>query len=500
MTRRLALLTAALVVAALLTPAPARAYDAATTHAGLTARAAFASQLHRVLAERLGLGRGLLEPLTIVPEHLAGVDVRELKRRLDALDPAQGYRPEGLSAAALAWLEAGSVIEQIPAERGRNHFLEPRSGRGLDNRVPGLSLKTRLVSALELGGTFAGIFTGVNFDLSGQSSLAWLEDGDNDLSLTRFLDARERAAVSELPAARTTALAYSLLCAGAILHLLEDAGEPAHVRNDYRVAFGQRIGTDVVDRGSRFEHHVARTYAFAALPAIGAPVRRLRLRDYFVAPDGRGLAQRTQRRFFSPGTLPRPLPVAGLTAAEVVKAVNTAAAFPAPRVRALDLGAAARGGAYLASPGVPYLVAYRIDSRGLLSFWLDERTDAAYARALLPEVGAYAAGLLDHLFRGHLAFASAHAPGARPAHGASVVLSNAGPPLAAGKLTVLAEDSRGRRHAVAIRDLERPTPTGGRLLALPLPRGAVRLVAAFRGTDASGDPLVVVEEAPLPLR
>jgi hypothetical protein len=492
------LVAALLVALGLLAATPARAWDAATTHAGLTARAALVSSLHRVLSTQLGAPRGLFEPLRIAPEYLVGTDALALRRRLQRLDPGQGYRPDaGLNATALAWLEAGSVIEQVPAERGRHHFLEPRSGRGLDNRTLGLSLHERVLSALELGGTFGGIFVGTNFDLSGQSSLAWLEDADNDLSLTRFLDARERAALAEQPAERTTSLAYSLLCAGALLHLLEDAGEPAHVRNDYRVAFGARVGTESVDRGSKLEHEAARSYGFAAIPEPTAPVRRARLRDFFVAPDGQGLAQRTQRRFFSPGTLPRPVPVTGRRPAAIVKAVNATLPFSEPRIRAIDLGAAARGGAYLATTAAPQLVAYRVDSRGMLTFWLDERTDRAYARALLSEVGGYAAGLIDHLFRGRLAFAQEPRQGGRP----TAMLHNRGPALAAGKLTILADDSRGRRRVVDTRDVPTTTPTGSRLGgSITVPRGAVRLVAVFRGLDAAGEPVVVVEESALPLR
>jgi hypothetical protein len=490
----------AAVVAALacLHAAPARAYDAASTHAGLTARAALASTLHRVLSTQLGAQRGLFEPLRIAPEFLAGVDARALRRRLQSLDPGQGYRPDvGFNAPALAWLEAGSVIEQIPAERGRHHFLEPRSGRGLDNKVAGLSLGTRVLSALEEGGSFSGIFVGTNFDLSGHSGLAWLEDADNELSLPRFLDAREHAATAELPTERQTQLAYALLCAGAILHVLEDAGEPAHVRNDYRVAFGARVGTESVDRGSKLEHDVARDLGFAAVPEPGPAVRRARLRDFFAAPDGQGLAQRTQRRFFSPGTLPRSVQAIGLRPSAIVKAVNATLSFPEPRIRALDLNQASRGGAYLASPAAPYLVAYRIDSRGMLSFWLDERTNRAYARALLPEVGSYAVGLLEHLFRGRLVFAPAGGPAA---HGARLAeLRNRGLALGAGKLTLLTEDSRGKRRVLETRDVA-AAPTGASLNRIATPRGSVRLVAVFRGLDVNGEPITVVEEAQLPLR
>ena len=44
---------------------PAHAYDPATTHAGLTERAALASELHRVLARRLARPLGLFEPIAL---------------------------------------------------------------------------------------------------------------------------------------------------------------------------------------------------------------------------------------------------------------------------------------------------------------------------------------------------------------------------------------------------------------------------------------------------
>ena len=57
-------LTALVCAAALFIHPAARAYEPATTHAGLTERALEASRLHSVLA-RLGRPLGVLEPLHI---------------------------------------------------------------------------------------------------------------------------------------------------------------------------------------------------------------------------------------------------------------------------------------------------------------------------------------------------------------------------------------------------------------------------------------------------
>jgi len=49
---------------------------------------------------------------------------------------------------------------------------------------------------------------------------------------------------------------------------------------------------------------VADRYGAVALPAAQGPVTRQDVNSFFVATDGKGLAQLTQARFFSRGTLP----------------------------------------------------------------------------------------------------------------------------------------------------------------------------------------------------
>ena len=54
----------------------------------------------------------------------------------------------------------------------------------------------------------------------------------------------EAAVAGETPQVRATALARALLALGGVLTVLEDAGEPAHVRNDYRRAFLATAGAE----------------------------------------------------------------------------------------------------------------------------------------------------------------------------------------------------------------------------------------------------------------
>ena len=106
------------------------AYDPATTHAGLTERAALASQLHRVLARALSRPLGLFEPIALSLDELPQAQAQSLEARLAALDPSAGASPgpDGV-APALAWVIAGSVIATTPAERGQDFFYDPSRGR-----------------------------------------------------------------------------------------------------------------------------------------------------------------------------------------------------------------------------------------------------------------------------------------------------------------------------------------------------------------------------------
>src|SRR6185503_3826696 len=112
---------ACLIAAVLALPAPAHAYHA-STHAGLTERAALGSSLHARLMQRFGRALGLYEPLSLDGNERDPAR-RELMRRIAQLDPEMGYVPERGRMSALGWLVAGAAIEGVPAERTRNHFF-----------------------------------------------------------------------------------------------------------------------------------------------------------------------------------------------------------------------------------------------------------------------------------------------------------------------------------------------------------------------------------------
>jgi hypothetical protein len=179
----------------------------------------------------------------------------------------------------------------------------------------------------------------------------------------------------------------------------------------------------------------------------------VRLDELFHDDAGRGLADRTARRFFSPGTLP---PRAKI-----------------PAVRPTDLG-------YVGNVEVRHLAAVTLDGRHRL----DARCLEEYAEQLLPEIGAYAVAALEHLFRGRLE--------TRVTEGdLHVVVRDVA--LGAGTLTILGDDADGKRTRLRTVEISSARP-GAEIAKLGAPRGARRLAVVFRGVDGAGAPIVITDE------
>jgi hypothetical protein len=454
----------------------AHAYEPATTHAGLTERAVEASRLHNVLA-RLGRPLGVLEPLHLGFDLLGRDERRALQARLDALDPAGGYRPgpDGVAGAG-AWVMAGAVLAKTPPERGANHFLDPTSGKGLHDG-PGLSGVAHSLRLLFDGGTSVrGLATGTAFTLDGISALDWIESPSNDLGLPVFFDNWERAASLAEPRARELALVRALLALGGVMAVLEDAGQPAYVRNDFRVGILQG------DDGSPYEQFVAEHYGRAGLPPAVAPVSRPDIASFFASADGKGLANRTQRGFFSEGTIPADVSLDRESKVDdVVRRARESLVFPSPTLSRLMLWPAQRR--YLALDGRRVL-AYE-DREMQVRFFLDDAVYADTARTLLPEIAGYAAGLLNHFLRASLEMTVAQT---------RVTVRLGGEVKQGGVLHVFAEDGSGHRRE--LRETAATLAPGGELV-VDAPAGAKKLAAVLRGRDAGG-PFVAAGEVSLP--
>jgi hypothetical protein len=460
----------------------AHAYDPATTHAGLTERAALASELHRVLARALSRPLGLFEPVTLSFDQLPSDQAQSLEGRLATLDPSSGCTPgpDGV-APALAWVIAGSVIAKTPAERGQDFFYDPSRGAGLSDAGGLASLGNTLGLLLDGGGGVRAFFTGSQFNLTGRPSTEWLRAPENDVGLEAFHAGLEAAITGAQPQARASALARALLALGGVLTVLEDAGEPAHVRNDFRRAYLATRGPSPFDRGSPFEHFVAETYGRMGLPTAVTPKQRPTAMAFITAADGQGLADRTQRRFFSDGSLPEDAVVdRGTTAAEVMVDARGSLPYAYPRLPRLELKAMGRRH-YAYTPDKRRLLAY-VRVPGRVRFYLDGAVYADTARVLLPEIAGYGAGLINHLFRAEIRI---------DATGGLALVSVVGARgnVRKGEIRVFAEDANGVRTALTT---VQPGSAGVRV---NVPAGAKKLAGVLSGEDDAGAFVAVGESA-----
>jgi hypothetical protein len=452
--------------------APVGAWEADTTHAGLTEQAALASKVNDRLRDLHGRAAGWLEPLAVVPERAP-----KLHEKLAAVQPTSGVVPDRRGRqSALAWLVAGAVLEGIPGARERHHFYDPVHRRGLTGRSSDEPLSVRLLGKL----------AGDGLPGSGKPAPDWIVDKENDLNLPRFWLELEGSVTAETPAARDEHLAMALVCAGAMLHVLEDMGAPARARDDLAEHL-LPLGASRTDRGSRFERLAALLYGRLGVPAPRAAAARARPRDFFTAEDGAGLADVTNRRWYSSGTLPRAvLAPADPARGDVQKRVAGAQVYAQPAPRAdVKLGPppGPDGHALRDEAGV-CLANHRVID-GKLTFAISDACAAEQLAVILPEVAGHARAYLDWLFRGALTV-SIMSGSAQVA----VAEGEAGP--AKGKLTVLAEDAEGRRRVLSVSDWGGEAATTTAATAVVVPEGTKRVVAVVRGVDAAGEEMVAV--------
>jgi hypothetical protein len=464
------------ILAVLLIGARAGAWEAETTDAGLTEQAALSSKVHLRLVSSYGRRLGWYDTLTVKRD-----EAYALYKKLAALEPASGVVPDVRGRQTiLAWLIAGTILEALPPERQRNHFYDPVHKTGLTGRG------THGMSSFDA--KIWGSLSGEGLVENGIAAPDWIVSKDNDLGLRRFWDELVRAGTSAEPAERDLHLALAMICAGAMMHVLEDVGAPAHARDDLRDHL-QLLGAGQADRGSRYERLAALIYSRLGVPAPGKQVPHpAHLRDLFTATDGSGLADLTAARWFSSGTLPGEIDVPlEPRPNEVTGEVAHTLTFPAPKPTGeLHLKAAEDAPVALRDDNGVCLAQYRQLHRRL-SWQIDDTCAAEQLAVILPGVGAYAQGLLEWLFRGQLSVSVT-------ADSVRVTVAEGAPALGAGKIYLVGEDSKGKRWG-----LGEIAATGGNagdeLGSLSVGETTMRkVIAVYRGVDAAGEELVAVGE------
>jgi hypothetical protein len=317
---------------------------------------------------------------------------------------------DGRTLSADRWLSEGAELEDKPDIRVTNHFHNP------------------LRSWTEAG-------LRVLFIQVGQSSALWQQNSNQDPNGSlnggwSWQDARRRyhlALTTQAPAEREAEFARTFRNLGHLIHLIQDASVPAHVRNDphlYKTAFGfDLLNPDGYERWvdklgiSILEGYLGLTpvrppdIIYGGIPSLGTsvPVGRLIDADRYdgsnpeitTLPDT-GLAEYTNANFFSGDTV--------LVGRDMVGSI------PFPARTSIELGPreyVARLGEYRRylwkvrhgesdyRTGVPSaLHDYLPEAPSAKAFALDDRVFQDYAVHLLPRAVGYSAALLDYFFRG----------------------------------------------------------------------------------------------------
>ncbi|RMH00298.1 MAG: hypothetical protein D6705_00685, partial [Deltaproteobacteria bacterium] len=272
-----------------LAPSPALAWDPATTHVGLSDRAALAGPVHRRWMAASGGTLGMFSPLRLDPKALPASTRRLVLRAVAAAPEDVGARPRGgpgacpeppappgtrdrcvegdlWEATALGWIRLGIVAETVPPERILAHFFDPADfdrSTWEDPAVARVVARGRHTRAN--GATIASFVARSAPGRGGPSALAHLEDPRNPLGLTALARHLDDLARAETPEEREHHLALALLCVGAVLHVAQDATVPAHARGDL-AAFFAPLSDTPGDRGLPLSAYAARLYGRTDLP------------------------------------------------------------------------------------------------------------------------------------------------------------------------------------------------------------------------------------------
>lgn len=521
--RRTALLAAVLALA----PAPARAWDPSTTHLGMLDRALVESALHLRWMAASELQRGLFTPLRVDPARLTPAErhmLTEALRRggVQALGgpgacPGQGAPPETQrycvegdlwELSAVQWLQLGVLAELVPSARAVHHFVDREDPLRPDFRDPQpypALLRSRQVR--HNGAPTATLATRTGFAGNGPSVVAWLRDAEDPLAPPRMWQHLERASTLADPLARSHHLALALVGLGALVHVAQDLGVPAHARGDV-AGFFNPLSRTPGDRGlpftelarldfgrfdlpgARTDDAVAQTRGIAVAGSLaehlfgGAAASSAR--GALVLPPGtghEGIAVFTARRFLSESSVPEPRFLEPTASPEdAAAALLAGAALDPAEVQGARLHPwpATRG--YIQSATGRPLAAFDTDDEGRIRPYIDEAVYREQFAHLVPRAVETTRSLIDWVWP---TWPELHYDVARGTLDLPVPEG-----LSDAVALVMRQDAAGKRtitHKVALRPGER-----NRVPNLPTTLGeGERTVVVLRARRPSGEPLLL---------
>jgi hypothetical protein len=448
----------------------------------------------RLLAGIVGLGLLLGSPRFLrayEPETHEEISLKAVDRsRVNAILKSQYAVGGGVSQLAAGkaiqrWIQDGANQEDVPFTRALNHFHNPL-----------------------LPWDQAGLTIGLQV---GQSSVLWQQNPDQrdvlglffedtwswPIARTRFLD----FLTQPNPADRERALADTARALGQMMHLIQDATVPAHVRNDPHVVFDGYEARMEEMRANQDPAIRARFQSLLSLPSVfpsptiytltddpaPVPIARLLDSDTFSGNDiatyttgGQiGVAEYTNGGYVSDDTIfldfafPRPESL-GSAFCEPAPCIDGARRY-FPKVAEGDsvLHFVARG-----------TLQERLRFRGQdhpAGYMLDDRTYEAAGAKLLPRAIGYSAALLDYFFRGQ--FSADPVPAGSSAQLAFDLRHQTPGEEFAGTVTIYYDNTAGQRVPV----------TGLTPASLTFTAAApVARVTFTRPTDNPSDEYVIV--------
>jgi hypothetical protein len=494
-------------------PTPARAWDPSTTHSGMLEAGATRSALHLRWMDASALERGLFSDLRIDPDRLAPDDRRALTLAIHEAHADVGARPLGgpgscppadappstqlfcvdedlWEQSAIGWLRLGMIAEVTPVARQVHHFLDrehPEAPTWSDPQLSGATFRQRQARAN--GEPLAGVLTGSNFDGQSDSAVAWLADPNDPLAPAQTFAHLELASTASSRAERDHQLALALIGVGALIHVIQDLGVPAHARGD-ATAFFSPLSPALADRGLPLQEFVRMEYGRRDLPGVakgipttpptGIPLATTLLGHVLGEAGYEGLATLASRRYFSESSLPAPRYLeATMTAQEAATALlgEQPTIDPVEAEGALLSPWPADRGYLLSSTGRA-LSAFDTDLDGRIRLYLDEAVYREQATALVPATVDVTRSLLDLLWPAwpDMTLSRTSAKLTIPASWTS------------GRLIAFVETKRGERtiHGeVAI------TPGSSMQIELPQVEDGQRIVLVLLASREPGPPIVL---------
>jgi hypothetical protein len=271
--------------------------------------------------------------------------------------------------------------------------------------------------------------TVLKINYTGQASILWSQNKNQDPGgRWSWYDARDyfyKGLTLTGKLERDSAMANTFRALGQLMHLIEDASVPAHVRNDIHIMYHyEKWVKDIQDNEpNRFNNFFANPISFnknilnsTPNPLAPIPIAKIIDTDTYTGNNPNdtvstaiGIAEYTNANFFSEDTVfSNTFSYPSSTSVEI-----TDYSIPDPRdsnrtvIRQYYKKVADGEIDYrLATVGFlkDYIMEYIPWYRGLERKSLDEGVYSDYAQRLLPRSVGYSAGLLNYFFRGEVEF------------------------------------------------------------------------------------------------